>query len=636
MTDTVNFQTTPVLAIMRDRGGAVAHADHKDFAGGAKGDGRGVTDGAMTTGSATFTSATAAFTAADSGKAISVDNAGTPVAGTGTLTAAAGVGTFSTTQTGILGESTGVIVGGVLYLCTAWNAAMTSCTLSGAPTFGAAAFSVAKTLLTTLTYVSATTATLGANAGQTVSAATAHFGTDNTAALQAAIDACSASNLVHGTVPRVQLGIGQYKITGKLRFKSYRVAIWGADMDQSAIHYEGVSAGCLVVDAIAGLNIDLSNFSIYGDASSGHGIDTSAVTVDPTYLSRFSRLKILAGKNAIWSPILFSASLDDVYGESRLEHIYRIRCGPSVAWKNVYASRCPAGKAGYRIAGTFHPVSCNGVNSGGYWGIFGSNNAATDGFQNDFPGLTDYPDVVLYGCNIEAWSFIGLYAGQLYQNLRMVGGSIVRTLAGSYHSVIRTANGPLTPGQFIDLDGVRAIITGGTNTAAGKVFSDYRDKLRVRNDNTGFTGSYSGLDSTLYAVVAETVTHDANTRTYAKFTGVHGDRVKATNFVTDATALAYGTTVSVDASLNVEFEVTPTDGVGFTIANATNAFAGAWLEITIINTFGVLGAVTWGSQYKLSAWTQPANGFSRAIRFKRNAANNAWVEKSRTPADVPN
>jgi hypothetical protein len=49
---------------------------------------------------------------------------------------------------------------------------------------------------------------------------------------------------------------------------------------------------------------------------------------------------------------------------------------------------------------------------------------------------------------------------------------------------------------------------------------------------------------------------------------------------------------------------------------------------------GAAGAVTWGANFKLAAWTSPATGFTRAITFHFNSA--LWKEESRTTVDVPN
>lgn len=119
-----------------------------------------------------------------------------------------------------------------------------------------------------------------------------------------------------------------------------------------------------------------------------------------------------------------------------------------------------------------------------------------------------------------------------------------------------------------------------------------------------------------------------------KFTVTDSKITALAGFATTRTAPTYGTTIAIDAGLGNEFVVTPTDGVAFTVANPTSAAAGQRITVRVVNTFGVLGALTFGTAYKASAWTQPANGFSRAIDFQYNGA--AWVEASRTPADVPN
>ena len=83
--------------------------------------------------------------------------------------------------------------------------------------------------------------------------------------------------------------------------------------------------------------------------------------------------------------------------------------------------------------------------------------------------------------------------------------------------------------------------------------------------------------------------------------------------------------------------VTGTNGGAFTVADPTNPTKGQRITITIRNARGsglALGAVTWGAIYKLATWTQPADGFSRSVDFIYDGTY--WVEKSRTPADVPN
>jgi hypothetical protein len=99
----------------------------------------------------------------------------------------------------------------------------------------------------------------------------------------------------------------------------------------------------------------------------------------------------------------------------------------------------------------------------------------------------------------------------------------------------------------------------------------------------------------------------------------------------------YGPTISIDATKGNEYVITAINGTAFTISSPTlaNPATGQRLSIRVRNAAGVaLGTVTWGTAYKMAAWTSPANGFSRAIDFQYDGTN--WIEVSRTQADVPN
>lgn len=98
----------------------------------------------------------------------------------------------------------------------------------------------------------------------------------------------------------------------------------------------------------------------------------------------------------------------------------------------------------------------------------------------------------------------------------------------------------------------------------------------------------------------------------------------------------YGVSVAVNAKSFNYVRVVPTNGVGFTIANPTNALP--MLEVTIDvynNSGGALGAIVWDTLYKLSgAFTSPANTFHRQITFKYDGS--FWREISRSAADQAN
>ena len=189
---------------------------------GAVGDGRQVADGNTVAGSATLTSATAAFTPADNGKTIEVFagaahlltatyTSGGAISGTVgqtcTLSNFNGGGTGETatvalTGSNIIASGTGLIISQPGSGWQTFTSSPTSATLgNGTATCSGTATIVATGLLyapitTTLTYVNATTATLGANAVYGLSNATVNIGTDNTAALNRALAAATNSVLV--------------------------------------------------------------------------------------------------------------------------------------------------------------------------------------------------------------------------------------------------------------------------------------------------------------------------------------------------------------------------------------------------------------------------------------------------------
>jgi Pectate lyase superfamily protein len=101
------------------------------------------------------------------------------------------------------------------------------------------------------------------------------------------------------------------------------------------------------------------------------------------------------------------------------------------------------------------------------------------------------------------------------------------------------------------------------------------------------------------------------------------------------TAITYGTSMTPDAALGSKQVITATNATAFTINAPTNPLTGQELTVTVRNTSGgALGAATWNAIFKMAAWTNPADTFSRSITFVYNGTN--WVETGRTPADVPN
>lgn len=99
--------------------------------------------------------------------------------------------------------------------------------------------------------------------------------------------------------------------------------------------------------------------------------------------------------------------------------------------------------------------------------------------------------------------------------------------------------------------------------------------------------------------------------------------------------VTYSAAMTIDASTGNSFDITATNAVAFTINAPTFPTDGQLMTIRIRNTSGgALGGATFNAVFKLSAWTQPANGFNRTIDFEYNGAN--WMQKAQTGADITN
>ena len=99
--------------------------------------------------------------------------------------------------------------------------------------------------------------------------------------------------------------------------------------------------------------------------------------------------------------------------------------------------------------------------------------------------------------------------------------------------------------------------------------------------------------------------------------------------------LTYGTTVTPVGSLSRHQLVAVSNGVAFTIANPADPREGVRMVLEVFNnTAGVLGAVTFGSDFTLvnGAWVSPAAGKRRMIEFIRTS-DKKWRETWRSSAD---
>lgn len=190
-------------------------------------------------------------------------------------------------------------------------------------------------------------------------------------------------------------------------------------------------------------------------------------------------------------------------------------------------------------------------------------------------------------------------------------------------SVVRRRNG----------DGVISYTLEGKHQTAG---DDSKFIARAAGGQIeGYLGTNYAATSTVR--VGSTTDHDLEfMRQGASKASVDAWGLKvARRLAQNRQAFAFGASMEPDASTGNEWVVPANAGDAFTIANPTFPTVGQRITIRIRNeSAGALGAVTWGTAYKMAAWAQPAAGYSRAIDFQYDGTN--WIEVSRTPADVPN
>ena len=297
-----------------------------------------------------------------------------------------------------------------------------------------------------------------------------------------------------------------------------------------------------------------------------------------------------------------------------------------------------------------------GTNQNAFYNAEGQN--STDAFQFVRCGQNDF-----FGClaqnNTDALSFVPSVAGAIESvhfygmwienntnniHLDTTNGTITgllfqATRATTGTAIAYTASGTVNFPRFIGNQWTGLAVTLGsgmvnavwlsnnsstvTNNATNTVFLNLTNT--VQNGSTGQWNEAGG--SLLY-----TQTGVANRWQIGIATG----RVTQLGpLAYKRIAPTYGVSVAIDADLGNEYDITVTDGVAFTIANPSNAGDGQRITITVRNTSGgAMGLITWDTLYKMSAWTNPADTTSRSIDFKYNGTN--WVQVSQTGVDVPN
>lgn len=165
---------------------------------------------------------------------------------------------------------------------------------------------------------------------------------------------------------------------------------------------------------------------------------------------------------------------------------------------------------------------------------------------------------------------------------------------------------------------------------------NYFSRLATGTNLNGFGTTYTVHPNSYTSVttqIANPITATATNGWYETSTGLVRMGAQAHQVNTPA----YGATVAIDASISNYFQIIVSNGNAFTVSNPINLVGALQqtISIKIVNSSGgAMGVITWDTNYRLAAWTNPANGTSRTIDFEFNGA--VWAEKSRTTVDVPN
>jgi hypothetical protein len=227
--------------------------------------------------------------------------------------------------------------------------------------------------------------------------------------------------------------------------------------------------------------------------------------------------------------------------------------------------------------GDINLYSCNGVDDADWWGVFGQNPAATDGFQNDFPALgIDFADVKMYGCNVEAFKVCGVYIQNLYKKVEIIGGKFDRVAySTAYNSMLRLAQAAIVAGNPIILSlsnllkgtGVPNGGAGLTNAwiyaAAGQpTLLDLNGVL-----SNAVTGYYSATFGGLVPICRQAVSQDVYQDTAVQFTAISPRRFSAQTVRYMTTTLTpVGAGQSIDVTGFTKVIVTPAAAASITTA----------------------------------------------------------------------
>jgi len=99
--------------------------------------------------------------------------------------------------------------------------------------------------------------------------------------------------------------------------------------------------------------------------------------------------------------------------------------------------------------------------------------------------------------------------------------------------------------------------------------------------------------------------------------------------------VAFSASITIDATGSEQYDITPTSSADFTIKAPVNPVIDKTITITVRNTLGgALGRTVWDGIFKMSPWTNPANGYNRSVILRFDGTH--WLQIMQGGVDVPN
>lgn len=466
---------------------------------------------------------------------------------------------------------------------------------------------------------------------------------DDTAKIQAAIDALTTGGVIF-------FPVGTYLVTSQIVVPA-KVKLLGdgvASENGTGASFRGATC---ILRGFAGSD---ATVALNGDASGMDMIDVDG------------NLQGTGDGVQVWGSRVHIGTISTRNNGGDGLRIGKTEVGPSTAncnfWKVDYIITCGNLKNGFRIDQTnssvsaSYPLGASDCNAG-YCGLVDARSNGEDGLQ-------------LGNCNDNVFANVGSqFSGGIGIHFKTDGvnsGPRCNTILSNDSEAnvgndiqIDAATIPTyAPGLYNKIYGNRSVALNSRivdNSTGSMIFQwnanigqyAFNNRIAVSNPTLNGAAVYDFYAGTGYANVVGMLgivdgttggqwqlytKRDGDTIALALSVNSRGILVQHRNY--NPQNVQPNVPVDVAAGTLVNLDVTSTSA--FQINSPTNDGAdGQQLTICVKNTTGgVMGTITWGSEYKLSAWTNPATGFSRSISFFYDGTN--WIEYSRTTADVPN